>query len=199
MPDPKRFKSQPAFMDECMHTMRKEEKRPQDQSVAICLSMWRRKDKKKGRKSKKCASEAIRCAAQALMGPQNPQDVKNEGPHRYIVNKKYEVVTEESAQQGDAADRGFEFEDETYDSLRDLIQANSNENWLEWSSSHVSGSPYEWLVSEAEQDPRTGEYKSYGLHIKRSDGKPLSRREMDAISQGLGVRKHPYIGTRKGE
>jgi len=67
MPDPKRFKSQPAFMDECMHTMRKEEDRPQDQSVAICLSMWRRRDKKKGKKSRKCASEAVRCAAQALI------------------------------------------------------------------------------------------------------------------------------------
>jgi|AACY02.16.fsa_nt_gi hypothetical protein len=99
MPDPKRFKNKSNFMDECMHTMRKEEDRPQDQSVAICLDMWRRKDKKK-----KCASEALRCAAKALMATENSLVGNNEDPHHYIVSKTYEEVTDESAQQEGVAE-----------------------------------------------------------------------------------------------
>lgn len=116
-------------------------------------------------------------------------------PHKYIVNLTYEVVDEESAQEGEAKEHGFEEENKKYDSLRDLIDAYDNYSWLEWSSSHVSGKG-EWINSEEDQDYRTGESKTYGLHIKRSDNKPLSRREIDAISNGLGVKHYTNIGRK---
>lgn len=47
MPDPKKYKSKREFMDDCMHQTRKVEKKPQDVSVAQCLSMWGSKNKKK--------------------------------------------------------------------------------------------------------------------------------------------------------
>ena len=37
--------SQQAFMEKRMHAM-KDEKRPQDQKVAICMDIWRRRKKK---------------------------------------------------------------------------------------------------------------------------------------------------------
>lgn len=190
MPDPNKYDDKKEWMSDCMHTSIKEEGKPQGQAVAICLNMWRNKGKKGKRKN---ASDVLRCAAEALMA--SPLPTGDGPPHHYMVSKTYEVVTDESAEQGDFADHGFEFESKKYDSLRDLIEDNRNESWIEWSSSHVRGD--EWLISEADQDQHTGEYRSYGLHIKRSDGKPLSRREVDAISQGLGVNKHPYIGVRR--
>jgi mannose-6-phosphate isomerase-like protein (cupin superfamily)/2'-5' RNA ligase len=51
MPDPKSFKSKEEWMDSCMHQLRKVENKPQGQSVAICLDMWRNKNKKKKSKS----------------------------------------------------------------------------------------------------------------------------------------------------
>lgn len=47
MPDPKKFKDKQKWMAECMHQVKKVEGKPQDQAVAICLSQWRNKDKKK--------------------------------------------------------------------------------------------------------------------------------------------------------
>jgi hypothetical protein len=64
MPNPKKYTDKREWMDDCMHQTRKVEKKDQDQSVAICLSMWRNKDKKKGKR--KQASDIIRCAAEAL-------------------------------------------------------------------------------------------------------------------------------------
>jgi len=63
VPDPKKYSDKQDFMDDCMHQTKKVEGKPQAQSVAVCLNMWRNK----GKKSKKCASEALRCAAQALL------------------------------------------------------------------------------------------------------------------------------------
>lgn len=57
MPDPKSYDNKNEWMDACMHQVKKVEGKPQGQSVAICLSMWRNKDKKK---KKKTAADIIR-------------------------------------------------------------------------------------------------------------------------------------------
>ena len=44
MPNPKDFKNKDDFMGACMSERKKEGKTPHDQNVAICLSMWRRKN-----------------------------------------------------------------------------------------------------------------------------------------------------------
>jgi len=46
MPNPKKFDNQNEWMDACMHQQRKVENKEQGQSVAICLNMWRDKNKK---------------------------------------------------------------------------------------------------------------------------------------------------------
>jgi len=62
MPNPSNYSDQNKWMDDCMHQMRKVEKKPQDQSVAVCLNRWREKDKKK----KKCAAGFIRAIAEGM-------------------------------------------------------------------------------------------------------------------------------------
>jgi hypothetical protein len=49
-------KAQQDFMEKCMHAM-KDEKRPQDQKIAICMSTWRRR--KKSKESKGDTSEPL--------------------------------------------------------------------------------------------------------------------------------------------
>lgn len=56
MPDPGRYKNKQNWMEDCMHQTKTVEDKPQDQAVAICLNMWRNKDKKK----KKAAHEILR-------------------------------------------------------------------------------------------------------------------------------------------
>ena len=66
MLDPKKYDNQNDWMDACMHSMRREEGKPQQQSVAVCLSKWRNKDKKK-KGQKKCAADYVRGLAYRLM------------------------------------------------------------------------------------------------------------------------------------
>lgn len=47
MPDPSKYKDKQKWMEDCMHQTKTEEGKPQDQAVAICLSMWRNKGKDK--------------------------------------------------------------------------------------------------------------------------------------------------------
>ena len=50
MPNPKKFDNKNEWMDTCMHQLRKEEHKDQQQSVAICINMWRDKNKKKAKR-----------------------------------------------------------------------------------------------------------------------------------------------------
>lgn len=45
MPDPKKYKNQKDFMNDCMHTTVHEEGKSREQGVAQCLNMWRQKNK----------------------------------------------------------------------------------------------------------------------------------------------------------
>jgi hypothetical protein len=47
MPNPKKYKDKKKWMEDCMHQTVKEEGKPREQGVAICLNRWRDKNKKK--------------------------------------------------------------------------------------------------------------------------------------------------------
>lgn len=63
MPDPRKYDDKQEWMSDCMHQTKKVEGKPQDQSVAICLSRWREKGKKKKKKS---AAEVLRQVAMEI-------------------------------------------------------------------------------------------------------------------------------------
>jgi hypothetical protein len=106
----------------------------------------------------------------------------------YTYKMAYEVVTPESAEEGDAEDRGWEEEgSQIYDYLEELLKAVDDHSWMEWSSSSPDGK-HDWLVSQGEVSFRTGAETSYHLWIERKDGRPLSRHEMAFIERALHVR-----------
>lgn len=61
MPDPKKYEDKQKFMEDCMHENMKEEGKPQDQSVAVCLNMWNDRNKKKA-----CISTSLKKLASVL-------------------------------------------------------------------------------------------------------------------------------------
>jgi hypothetical protein len=83
-----------------------------------------------------------------------------------LISKTYERVTEESAEDGEAAETGFIFCDElmTFSELvrelRDYCHASS------WP---LRGTRYDWVNTEAEQDYATGDWTIYGLHFSHSN------------------------------
>lgn len=110
------------------------------------------------------------------------------GGYRYKM--AYEIVTPESAEQGDADERGWiEKKSEQYGTLEDLIRVVRDHTWLEWSSSRPRGR-HDWIVSEGEENYRTGANTSYSLWIEREDGMDLSEYEMDFINKKLPVLHH---------
>ncbi len=117
------------------------------------------------------------------------REVLGEEELKYTYKMTYEVVTPESAEEGDAEDRGWENEgSETYDSLEDILNDSDirNKSWVEWSDSNPDGKR-SWLISEPDQDMRTGTETTYNLWIERADGEPKSQEEIDTINEKLGI------------
>lgn len=85
MPDPKKYKKKQDFMNDCMHVMRREENRPQDQSVAICLSMWKNRNKDKNNNLRKRSSISDEIRKNACM-------IKRAAPH-FVTTDEYPFVS----------------------------------------------------------------------------------------------------------
>jgi len=84
----------------------------------------------------------------------------------YKMSKTFEVVTPESAEQGDAEERGFEYEDKEFESLFDVAKEIIDDGGgFEPSSS----SPHKgmWWTTEADQDMHDGSYTSYSFHPEK--------------------------------
>jgi len=108
----------------------------------------------------------------------------------YWYKMTYEIISEESAAEGDVESRGWEEEkSSTFPYLDSLLQDRTvqNINWVEWSSSQPNPM-HDCIVSDSEQNPRTGDYKNYYLWIVRGDKKPLSKSEMSYINKKLHIR-----------
>lgn len=76
-------------------------------------------------------------------------------------SQTYEVITDESAEHGDAEDRGFDWQgaDETF---RDLVgRLRADYGGAEPNCSH--GTP-EWITAYGERDYITGEFRNISLH-----------------------------------
>lgn len=76
-----------------------------------------------------------------------------------LISKTYEVITPESAEDGDIADSGFIFKDEEW-TFRELVERI---NWGYHNSNRPHGVP-DWLSTEPELDHRDGSYTTYTLH-----------------------------------
>lgn len=81
-----------------------------------------------------------------------------------MFNITYEIVTEESAEHGEAYEIGFHAESITLREAHDILR---------WFGGHCEASdstlgPHTWLSFYCEMDPMTGETTNYGLHFPRN-------------------------------
>lgn len=109
--------------------------------------------------------------------------------NEYTYKMTYATWDEEALEAGETDDKGWlEEGSATYDSLEDVLNASEikNKSWVEWSDSNPDGKR-SWLISEDEEDNRTGARTQYNLWIERADGEPKSQEEIDVINEKLGI------------
>lgn len=84
----------------------------------------------------------------------------------------YEIITQESAENGDCEESGFHAENITLREAYDILR---------WTGGHCEASdstigPGSWLSFYCEMDPMTGETTNYGLHMPRNTTNATRRR-----------------------
>lgn len=100
-----------------------------------------------------------------------------------ILSQTYEIVTQESAADGDAAERGFDWEDSPH-TFRETVELIKNEGFTVPSCSH--GVP-RWLSTEVIQDRaffEDGEHRTLSLH---PSGDARSQRYWAKACRAAGV------------
>lgn len=99
-----------------------------------------------------------------------------------LLSQTYEIITEESAADGEAAERGFDWQDcpHTFREVVDLIRDGG--------FCHPSCSPGvpAWLSADAEQDMHDGSYETKSLHPGRD---ARSQRYWEKACRAAGVIK----------
>lgn len=107
----------------------------------------------------------------------------------YTYKMTYEVWDEEALEIGETDNKGWQEEgSEAFDTLEEVCRHLSHDaTWLSWSSSSPDGKR-DWLISQSEEDFRTGERTQYNAWIEREDRQPLSRDEIKFINRELRVR-----------
>ncbi|ASD51892.1 hypothetical protein JT318_gp07 [Pseudomonas phage PspYZU01] len=76
------------------------------------------------------------------------------------LSQTYEIVTEESAQAGEAAEQGYNWQDAPH-GFRETVELIRDGGYIHPSDSH--GVP-RWLTTEADTDRETGDSETLSLH-----------------------------------
>lgn len=103
-----------------------------------------------------------------------------------ILTQSYEIVTEESAANGDAQERGFDFEKVAH-TFRETVELIKNEGFTVPSDT-LPGAP-RWLSTEVIQDRayfEDGEHRTLSLH---PGDDPRSQRYWEKACRASGVIK----------
>jgi hypothetical protein len=92
-----------------------------------------------------------------------------------LISKTYEIITKESARNGDAQECGFEYEDQPF-SFRDLL--NEVRKFEEYTG--------DWLTQYGSQNYHDGSYTNYSLHFSRSN-KPRMKKYWDKAIKAANI------------
>ena len=102
----------------------------------------------------------------------------------FLVSKTFEVVTQESAEVGDAEERGFVFQDEIMD-FDEVVRELRTGGYFYPSSSHLSD--LRWISTEAEQDYSDGSYTTYSLHVEDMYGRDIASATWASLLTASGL------------
>lgn len=80
-----------------------------------------------------------------------------------LITKTYDIVTYESAENGESAESGFVFEDVEY-SFRELVDMIERGGFTNSSCYPPKGDTREWLSNEPDTDYVTGDVETESIH-----------------------------------
>ena len=125
---------------------------------------------------------------EARLEEPEPED-EAEDARIFTVSVTYEVVTDESAEHGDAAERGYEIENEEMD-YEDFCRLVQDRNYSEPSSSVVTDRM--WFRTPDPEQSRAffenGERKFYSLHLKAVDGESPTPEDYAEVARLAGAK-----------
>ena len=107
---------------------------------------------------------------------------------RLLLTRTFEVITEDSAAEGDVADHDFEVQDEptaVRDVIRELAACAELSTWPVRGPADLTG--HEWATTEPVQDVHDGSWRSEAVHVRRLDGRPLSPRALFRLYRAAGL------------
>ena len=83
-----------------------------------------------------------------------------------LISRTYQVVTPESAEDGDFAETGFDYEDAPHNfrELIDMLEEHRN-----CSCYPVTDTPYTWFSSSGDIDMYDGSETTYSIHYSRNN------------------------------
>jgi len=82
-----------------------------------------------------------------------------------LINKTCEIITEESAENGEAEEQWLDYKNEEF-TIREIAKGIKG---LEPSQSPITDPRYVWFTSYGGMDCITGEYENYSLHYSRDN------------------------------
>ena len=86
-----------------------------------------------------------------------------------LFNITYEIITQESAECGDAAERGFIAQDLPFRDSIELFNAERDSGTIEADSCPISADfPPRWFIAYGEMQSATGDCKNISLHLPRN-------------------------------
>lgn len=94
------------------------------------------------------------------------------------INKTYQVVTEESASNGDFAEGGFEYEDRVFDTIEDAVKEILTEGFIEPSASQFHDGIW-YTSADPVVEYSDGSETTYSFHVTASPA--IQRAIFDAL------------------
>lgn len=89
-----------------------------------------------------------------------------------LIDRTFDVITDESAGNGDVAESGFAIQSEpvTFSELVDLMSEHSEaSNWP------PDGNPREWYTGDSVQNVRNGSWRSESIHYSRKNPEHMAK------------------------
>ena len=82
-----------------------------------------------------------------------------------LINRCFEIVTEESAENGEAAESGFLSQDEpcSFRELVELLRGGDPSSWPR------AGATSDWVTQDRGQDYLTGDHETHSIHYSRAN------------------------------
>ena len=117
----------------------------------------------------------------------------------YNISVTYEIITDESAEQGDVAERGYESENEDVD-VDELERVGQNYGFSQPSSSCLEDRM--WFSSVSPREDRAyfenGERKFFSLHLHSVNGEPPTLEDYADIARmaRISMPDLDKVGTR---